>query len=122
MNLSDARVRERIGSVRVWYHKVPLRPGVVTPGTCDPSATLALLDLPADCRGLRALDLGTRDGYFAFELERRGAEVLAVDYVPARETGFAVAAEVLGSKVEYLQANVYGLTPERIGTFDVVLF
>src|SRR5947207_869440 len=102
MNLSDAQIREKVGSVRVWYHKIPLRLGLVTPGTCDPASTLPLLDLPTDCRGLRALDLGTRDGYFAFELERRGAEVLAVDYVSREETGFHVAAEVLGSKVEYL--------------------
>ncbi|HJZ60481.1 MAG TPA: methyltransferase domain-containing protein [Gemmataceae bacterium] len=122
MHLSDAQIREKIGSVRVWYHKIPLRPGIVTPGTCDPAGTLPFLDLPADCRGLRALDLGTRDGYFAFELERRGAEVLAVDYMPRGETGFNVVAEVLGSRVEYLQENIYNLTPEKIGTFDVVLF
>jgi tRNA (mo5U34)-methyltransferase len=122
MNLSDVEVRERVNSVRVWYHKIPLRSGVVTPGTCDPTATLRLLDLPVDCRGMRVVDLGTRDGYFAFELERRGAEVLAVDYVPRTETGFGVAAEALGSSVEYLQANIYSLTPETIGTFDLVLF
>jgi tRNA (mo5U34)-methyltransferase len=68
------------------------------------------------------LDLGTRDGYFAFELERRGATVVAVDYLSREETGFAVVADLLGSKVEYLHENLYNLTPRKVGTFDVVLF
>ncbi|HVQ26745.1 MAG TPA: methyltransferase domain-containing protein [Planctomycetota bacterium] len=120
--LTAAQVRERIGSVRTWYHRIPIRPGIVTPGVHDSAAMLASLELPADCRGLRVLDLGTRDGFFAFELERRGAEVLAVDYMAAEETGFQVVAELLGSKVRHLWANVYELSPERIGSFDIVLF
>jgi len=35
--------------------------------------------LPADLSGRRALDVGTFDGFWAFELERRGAEVVAAD-------------------------------------------
>lgn len=120
--MSDADIRAKVDAVRVWYHRIPLRPGVVTPGINDPAQTLRHLDIPEDCRGLRVLDLGARDGYFSFELERRGADVLAVDYVPADQTGFAVVAEVLGSGVRYLQANVYSLDPAAIGTFDVVLF
>jgi len=120
--LSDVQVRERIDSVPSWYHRIPIRSGIVTPGVNDSPATLALLELPADCRGLRVLDLGTRDGFFAFELERRGAEVLAVDYEPEDESGFKVAAGLLGSSVRYLWANVYDLSPGEIGTFDIVLF
>lgn len=122
MALSDAEVRAKVDSVRVWYHKIELRPGIVTPGINDPAQTLRLLDLPDDCRGMRALDLGARDGYFSFELERRGAEVVAVDYVAADQTGFATVAEVLGSKVNYQQANIYSLDPATNGTYDVVLF
>ena len=36
--------------------------------------------LPEDLSGLKALDVGPWDGYFTFELERRGAEVTAIDY------------------------------------------
>jgi tRNA (mo5U34)-methyltransferase len=122
MNLSDEAIRARINSVRVWYHKIPLSPGVVTPGINDPGQTLLHLDLPEDCRGMRVLDLGARDGYFSFELERRGASVVAVDYVPADETGFATVADILGSKVEYRRANVYDLDPAEHGTYDLVLF
>jgi tRNA (mo5U34)-methyltransferase len=111
-----------IDSVPHWYHRIELAPGVLTPGINDSQTVLRDLDWPEDWTGLRVLDLGTRDGFFAFEAERRGAEVTAVDYLPATSTGFSAAAQVLGSKVTFLQANVYKLDPEELGTFDVVLF
>ncbi len=122
MSFTDEQIREKIAAVPVWYHKIPLRPGIVTPGINDPTTTLRHLDLPDDCRGMRALDIGSRDGFFAFELERRGAEVLAVDYVPCDVTGFKTVAEILGSKATFRQDNIYNLTPDKIGTFDIVLF
>ena len=122
LSLTDAEVRARIAAVPVWYHRIPIRPGIVTPGVSDPTVTLPKLELPEDCRGLRVLDLGTRDGFFAFELERRGAEVVAVDYLAAEQTGFATVRELLGSGVRYLQENVYRLSAERMGSFDLVLF
>jgi tRNA (mo5U34)-methyltransferase len=122
MGSSQSEIQARVDAVRFWYHKIPLGFGIVTPGVNDPSQTLQHLDLPEDCRGMRVLDLGARDGYFSFEMERRGAAVVAVDYAPADRTGFATAADVLGSKVEYRQANIYDLDPARHGTYDIVLF
>lgn len=55
-----------------WYHRIELLPGLVTPGTNDSPEVLRRLDLPEDCSGLRILDFGTRDGFFAFECERCG--------------------------------------------------
>lgn len=120
--MTDDDVRRRIAAVPRWYHSIEVRPGIVTPGSNAADLVLSLLDLPADCRGLRAIDLGTRDGYFAFELERRGAEVVAVDYMGAEHTGFSVAAELLGSRVRFVHGNVYHLSPDELGTFDIVLF
>lgn len=120
--MTDDEVRARIAAIPHWYHPIEVRPGIVTPGANAARLVLETLDLPADCRGLRALDLGTRDGFFAFELERRGAEVVAIDYVAKTDTGFALAAELLGSRVTYLQRNLYELTAAELGTFDVVLF
>lgn len=117
-----AMIRARMSTVPMWYHQIDLGEGVVTPGINRSAEILAWMNIPADCRGLRVLDVGTRDGFFAFEFERRGAAVVAVDYVPRDETGFAVAAELLDSKVPYVEDNVYHLTPERYGTFDIVLF
>src|SRR5262245_53784126 len=121
--LTDDQVRAQIATVENWYHRIEVRPGIVTPGIMgnDASTVVRHLCLPDDCRGLRILDIGCRDGLFSFEVERRGAEVLAVDYMPADLTGFSVAAQLLGSRVPYLHANIYQLRPEDIGTFDIVL-
>ena len=118
-------VHARIAAHPRWYHRIQVAPGVTTPGVHDSPAALAQLDalgLPTNCRGLRVLDVGCRDGFFAFEMERRGGTVLALDYLGPTETGFSIAAELLGSNVEYSVDNVYNLTRKRYGTFDLVLF
>ena len=122
MTPAPEEVAALIASVPHWYHRIEVAPGVVTPGTHDSPAALALTPLPADMSGMRVLDIGARDGFFSFEMERRGAEVTALDYVPPDQTGFAVAAGLLGSKVDYRVENVYALHPERHGRFDLVLF
>jgi tRNA (mo5U34)-methyltransferase len=108
-----------------WYHRIEVAPGIVTPGSHDSPAALARLDrigLPRACSSLRALDLGCRDGFFAFELERRGARVVALDYTRSDATGFALAARLLGSAVQHRFDNVYNVGPESYGQFDLVLF
>lgn len=122
MGMTDDEVRARVASVPHWYHPIEVSPGIITPGANAARAVLEILDLPADCRGMRALDLGTRDGFFAFELERRGAEVTAVDYMAMADSGFAVASELLGSRVTYVRRNLYDLSAADLGTFDIVLF
>ena len=97
---------------------------------------------PGSLRGLRCLDVGTMDGFWAFELERRGAaEVLAIDLVdPARQESysptdaheptppewhrgrtFRVAADLLGSRAEYRDLSVYDLDPGDVGQFDLIV-
>jgi tRNA (mo5U34)-methyltransferase len=118
-------VRALVAGHEGWYHQIELAPGIVTPGTHRSSEALALLDrmgLPRQASGQRVLDIGCRDGFFAFEMERRGAEVVAVDYAGPDITGFSLAAGVLGSRVPYVVDNVYNLEPGRLGVFDVVLF
>jgi SAM-dependent methyltransferase len=62
------------------------------------------------------------DGFWAFELERRGAaEVLATDLPGSRGAAtFPVARELLGSRVEYGAMDVLELDPAAHGKFDVV--
>jgi tRNA (mo5U34)-methyltransferase len=67
-----------------WYHTVELGRGLVTPGSFDYRSHLAAYGFPEDLRGHRALDVGSATGFFAFELERRGAEVTSVE-IPALE-------------------------------------
>lgn len=123
--MSPDEIRRLIAEHGRWWHEIELGPGIVTPGDDSNRMKLPILDalgLPHDLRGKRALDIGTSDGYFAFELETRGAEVIAIDFVPETYTGFATARTILGSRAEYRMDNVYNLTPESYGAFDVVLF
>ena len=130
-----------------WYHSIELGPGEVTPGWFDTRAAAAKVPLPDDLTGKRCLDVGTWDGFWAFEMERRGAsEVIAIDIddpdawdwpprerleterhalavldaVKGRGEGFRTAHERLGSRVERQNLSVYDLDPTKLGHFDVV--
>lgn len=130
--------------VSLWYHTLELPGGVITPGWFDLRDQLDKLPWP-DVKGKRCLDVATYDGFYAFELERRGAaEVVATDIGghegwdwPARARamggkelaklagekghGFEVARELLGSRVDKRVISVYDLNPAELGTFDVVV-
>jgi len=71
-------ILERIADIE-WYHTIELPYGVATPGFVDHRPQLELYGLPQDMRGMRALDVATYDGFWAFEMERRGADVTAID-------------------------------------------
>jgi tRNA (mo5U34)-methyltransferase len=124
--VNAADLSARAGAVR-WYHTLDLGQGIVTPGADNTPYRLARLDLPASFAGRSVLDIGAWDGFFSFEAERRGAaRVLATDWYSWRGTGwgtkagFELAREALGSHVEDLDIDVLDLSPERVGTFDVV--
>ena len=136
---------EAVAANRLWYHTLELAPDLVTPGWFDLRPIVERMPWP-DVAGLRCLDVGTYDGFLAFELERRGAaEVVATDIAgeeewdwypelrdagppalaelmgPEKGRGFRVAAEALGSAVERVELSVYDLDPDRVGRFDVVV-
>ena len=86
--MTAAELREQVEG-RQWYHTLELAPGVRTPGWFDLRETAAAL-LPASLAGRRCLDVGTFDGFWAFEMERRGAaEVIAIDILDPRALGLA---------------------------------
>lgn len=116
------RAQRLIDSVPYWYHRIEVQPGLVTPGAYDPRVVLDALPAPEDCSDLRVLDIGARDGFFTFEFERRGAEVVAIDPEIPSVSGFRVAAELIGSQVTCLEDNVYSLSRKTHGRFDIVLF
>jgi hypothetical protein len=140
--LPDPALADRVAALD-WYHSIDLGDGLVTPGWFDLRGSAAKVPLPERLDGMRCLDVGTWDGFWAFELERRGAaEVVAVDILdparwdwPPREriTGhggglamlqavkgageaFDVAREALGSRVERRDLSVYDLDPVDLGT------
>jgi tRNA (mo5U34)-methyltransferase len=121
-----------------WYHTLELSPGHVTEGMFDLRPYVYRYGLPESMAGMRALDVGTWDGFWAFEMERRGADVVALDIDDEREldwpprrrpsifpatprgAGFRIAKEALGSEVERIDLSIYRATPEELGTFDFV--
>jgi tRNA (mo5U34)-methyltransferase len=133
-----------VGAVQLWYHTLDLPGQPPTPGWFDLRPIASGLPWP-DVRGKRCLDLATYDGFFAFELERRGAaSVVATDIsdhhqwdwpIGIREqagdqlaliagekgSGFEAAHAALGSAVEKVEVNVYDLSPATVGSFDVVI-
>src|SRR5918911_2471111 len=123
-----------------WYHTLELGGGVVTNGMFDHRPVLDRYPIPADLSGMRCLDVATMDGFWAFEMERRGAAaVIAIDIddpdqldwpAALRATHdrsldeskgerFAIAKRALGSKVERVLLSAYDLGPE-LGSFDFV--
>jgi tRNA (mo5U34)-methyltransferase len=121
-NYEIEAIQKKIAQVIHWYHIVEVAPGIFTPGINNSNAVLSKLNLPKDCSGLRILDLGARDGFFSIMLEQRGAkEVIALDHVPQENTGFPVLKEIFKSNVKYFNDNVYNLSRENYGEFDIVL-
>lgn len=111
---------------RPWYHSIEIEEGLVTPGRLSLThlrQMLRYLDFPESFEGLSILDIGAWDGFFSFEAEKRGAKrVVAFDLNPPDYYGFNVAKKLLNSQVEFVQGNVYDLSSDIHGTFDVVFF
>jgi tRNA (mo5U34)-methyltransferase len=78
--------------------------------------------VPHDLRGKRALDIGTWDGPVAFELEKRGADVDAIDVQDPSCTAFSCAHALRKSKVRYTQMSVYDIPKQFPYKFDVIFF
>jgi tRNA (mo5U34)-methyltransferase len=81
---------------------------------------LAQFPIPADLTGKRVLDIGCWDGWFSFEMERRGAEVVAIDCWD--NPRFRQMHAAYRSRVDFRLLDMYDLTPQTVGRFDIVLF
>jgi tRNA (mo5U34)-methyltransferase len=121
-----------------WYHTIELAPGLVTEGEFDLRPYVGHYGLPERMEGMRAIDVGTFNGFWAFEMERRGADVVALDLVdadeldwpafrprPSRDTplgeGFRIAHQLLDSSVERAHCSVYEARAQGgLGEFDLV--
>jgi tRNA (mo5U34)-methyltransferase len=113
---SPDAARAALERVPLWFHTFLLsrQAGIYAPGVAR-DHRYRIPALPESFEGLRVLDVGTFDGFYAFLAEHRGAErVLAVDneqyvhWAKARwgrhlegGEGFRAVAQLLGSRVEY---------------------
>jgi tRNA (mo5U34)-methyltransferase len=113
------RIRRHTG----WWHSFELPGGAKIEGVSTlefQKRRIAAFPIPENLQGKRVLDIGTWDGWFAFEMERRGAEVVAIDSWD--NPHFREMHTILNSRVDYRQFDIYELTPNLIGKFDIVLF
>jgi tRNA (mo5U34)-methyltransferase len=108
-----------------WWHSFELPDGTTIQGRCDLiglKERLANFPVPADLTGKRVLDIGTWDGWYAFELAKRGAEVVAIDCWDNPRFYEMRRIMNLESRVDYRLMDVYDIAPENLGQFDVVMF
>jgi tRNA (mo5U34)-methyltransferase len=143
---SPARLADTVARLP-WYHTIEMPGNVVSRGMFDHRPLVAHYGIPQTLANMRCLDIACSDGFWAFEFERRGGGVTAVDIGswadwdvpagapvpfgatevtdsagPARSgaDAFEVARAALRSGVQRMQQNLYELEPGDLGTFDFV--
>lgn len=122
--MSNYEIIAEIEKLR-WYHSIEIEKGIITKGKIKNDILKQKykgLCLPDDLTGLSVLDIGANDGFFSFEVEKRGAErIVALELRPENHC-ISQAIKLKNSKVELIKGSVYDLTPEKFGKFDIVLF
>jgi tRNA (mo5U34)-methyltransferase len=135
-------IAEEVARRGAWYHTFELPGGVTTPGYFDLRRVVGKLPLPASLDGKRCLDAAACEGFWSFELARRGAgEVVSLDLPDTssqdwqgiveteelrRGSGLAndhfhfVRESLAVRGVERVDMNLYDVDPDRLGTFDFV--
>jgi tRNA (mo5U34)-methyltransferase len=110
-------------SQKGWFHSIELADGQVVKGFHsieELRERVGAFPIPRDLSGRRVLDVGAWTGWCSFEMERRGAEVVALDCVDLEE--FQMARRLLGSRVQQRLLDVDEISPATVGLFDYVLF
>lgn len=121
--MTDAELIERINAIPYFYHKIELRPGIITPGWA-PLAPDAY-GIPDDMDGETVLDVGSWDGYWTFEALKRGAKhVTAIDdfsddcgeLIQGKHdwSSFVLCAEALGfAQPRYISAKTVSIEKQN---------
>jgi tRNA (mo5U34)-methyltransferase len=106
-----------------WYHSFEFADGTIIDGYMPLTVQkerYARYPISEDLRGKRVLDIGAWDGWFSFEAERHGGDVVALDCVQI--PSFLQVHRKLESKVDYRILDFYELAFEDLGKFEVVFF
>jgi len=129
----DDKIKKRIEDVQ-WWHSIDLGEYGVTKG--KQQSIMWTLHMPDDFTGKSVLDIGTVDGFYAFEAEKRNAKVvLAIDSLAWKneqysahvlktgKDGFNLARELLNSKVIDMELEDFNeeMCTEKVGKHDIVL-
>lgn len=127
----------------IWYHSYEFNrdiEGIVCEYDLDPYLDKFLL--PDDMEGKTFLDIGTASGFFSFQMERRGAEVVSFDlglddqpdqiphpnapdrskenriFIEKLHKSYWYAHQYFNSKARVVYGTVMGM-PKWLGEFDV---
>jgi len=141
--MDNAELARQVAALQ-WYHTIDLGDGIVTPGVFDLRPFVPKFGIPERLDGKSVLDVGPGNGFFAFELEARGAEVTTVelasldahDASPVLKAFYAsdegkaaalnihdalgLAAQAKNSRVKRQFVNIYDFDPAVHGRYDLV--
>lgn len=111
-----------------WMHCIDLGEGVITPGKWPRNRHIERAFQQIDFQGKKVLDIGTCNGIWSFEAEKRGAtEVHSVDFLTYDNywctPAYKFAHKTLGSKAVYNpDLSVYDVEKLGVADFDVIVF
>jgi len=111
-----------------WMHCIDLGNNVITPGKWQRNPYIEQAFDKIDFRGKKVLDIGTCNGIWSFEAEKRGAsEVHSIDYLTHDDywctPAYKFAHNTLQSKAIYNpDISVYDVETLGITDFDVIIF
>jgi tRNA (mo5U34)-methyltransferase len=144
--LTKEQIETEIAKIKHWHHCIDLGQEIFTKKGkegkfCLKMQNWILQAFPKSLVGKTVLDIGAWDGFYSFAAEKRGAKrVLATDSFVweqrelyglnkdfwrdfgAGKQGFELCRRLLNSQVEDRNIDVLDISPQEIGTFDVVLF
>ena len=100
-----------------WYHSIELPGGIVTPGLFDTRGSAKRIGMPPSLVGKRCLDVGTSDGFWAFEMERRGAEsVTAIDLEDPEALDWPASIRGQEKALDETKAKRFALAKRALGS------
>jgi Protein of unknown function (DUF1698) len=96
-------VEEELALQQKWYHNIEVRPGLITNGRINYSATgVRELLAGVDVGGRYCLDVGCMDAFYGLILERKGAErVICTDRTP-RPRRIEYIKQMTGAEFSYV--------------------
>lgn len=123
--LSKEEILKHVAKFPNWHSPIDLGQGINTGGKLKQrrfARRLRLMRIPENLEGKRVLDIGSWDGFFTWEMEKRGAELLSIDVWDDHEMAkYRWVHEVKSSKAQYKRVDAHDLDPASEGTFDLIL-
>jgi|TARA_B100001964_G_scaffold229807_1_gene282555 2-polyprenyl-3-methyl-5-hydroxy-6-metoxy-1,4-benzoquinol methylase len=124
ISMDEKELKKKLNQYE-FYHTIQLTENISTNGV-DFVYDLTRLVLDSmkkiNFDGKRVLDIGCRDGLFSFKAEELGAsEIISIDNnISLGTVDFLIP--FFKSNIKMYEKNLFDLTPELYGLFDIVLF